>query len=79
MENFFNYFKQKLSLDDEQLYKLRNIILSDNKTFVKEILIILLKINNILLTIINFFIAVYSYIVLIYIVNLKKNYYLLYL
>ena len=36
MENFFNYFKQKLSLDDEQLYKLRNIILSDNKTFVKD-------------------------------------------
>ena len=36
MENFFNYFKEKLSLDDEQLYILRNIILNDNITFIKE-------------------------------------------
>ena len=36
MENFFNYFKEKLSLEDEQLYILRNIILNDNITFIKE-------------------------------------------
>ena len=36
MENFFNYFKQKLSLEDEHLYLLRNIVLNDNIIFVKE-------------------------------------------
>ena len=36
MENFFNYFKEKLSLGDDQLYQLRNIILNDNIVFVKE-------------------------------------------
>ena len=36
MENFFNYFKQKLSLENEHLYQLRNIILSDNMIFMKE-------------------------------------------
>ena len=36
MENFFNYFKQKLSLEDDHLYLLRNIVLNDNIIFVKE-------------------------------------------
>ena len=36
MEKFFNYFKEKLFLEDDQLYQLRNIILNDNMTFVKE-------------------------------------------
>ena len=36
MEKFFNYFKEKLSLKDEHLYQLRNIILNDNMVFVKE-------------------------------------------
>ena len=36
MEKFFYFFKEKLSLEDEQLYILRNIILNDNVTFIKE-------------------------------------------
>jgi hypothetical protein len=36
MENFFNFFKQKLSLEEEHLYLLRNIVLNDNIIFVKE-------------------------------------------
>ena len=36
MEKFFNYFKEKLALGDDQLYQLRNIILNDNMVFVKE-------------------------------------------
>ena len=36
MENFFNYFKEKLSLENEHLYQLRNIVLNDNMVFIKE-------------------------------------------
>ena len=36
MEKFFYFFKEKLSLEDDQLYQLRNIVLNDNMTFVKE-------------------------------------------
>ena len=36
MEKFFNYFKEKLSLEDENLYQLRHIVLNDNITFIKE-------------------------------------------
>ena len=36
MEKFFQYFKEKLSLNDEHLYQLRNIILNDNTTLIKQ-------------------------------------------
>ena len=36
MENFFKYFKEKLSLNDEHVYQLRNIILNDNTSLIKH-------------------------------------------
>ena len=36
MEKFFNFFKEKLSLEDDHLYQLRQIVLNDNITFIKE-------------------------------------------
>ena len=30
MEKFFKFFKEKLSLDDEHVYQLRNIVLNEN-------------------------------------------------
>ena len=36
MENFFDYFKDKLSLTNDHLYQLRNIILNDNTTLIKQ-------------------------------------------
>ena len=36
MEKFFQYFKEKLSLNDEHLYQLRNIILNDNTALIKQ-------------------------------------------
>ena len=36
MENFFKYFKEKLSLNDEHICQLRNIILNDNTTLIKQ-------------------------------------------
>ena len=36
MEKFFNYFKEKLALGDDQLYQLRNIILNDNMVYEKD-------------------------------------------
>ena len=36
MENFFKYFKEKLSLNDDHIFLLRNIILNDNTSLIKE-------------------------------------------
>ena len=36
MEKFFQYFKEKLSLENENLYLLRNIILNDNTLLIKQ-------------------------------------------
>ena len=36
MDNFFNYFKEKLELPEESMILLRNIVLNDNTTFAKE-------------------------------------------
>jgi DNA replication protein DnaD len=36
MEKFFKYFKEKLSLNDEHIYQLRNIVLNDNTALIKQ-------------------------------------------
>ena len=75
MENFFKYFKEKLSLNDEHICQLRNIILNDNTTLIKQNFNIFYENKTHTLNDSNFFIVVYSFIVSIYIENLKKNYY----
>ena len=36
MEKFFKFFKEKLSLDDEHVYQLRNIVLNENTSLIKQ-------------------------------------------
>ena len=55
MEKFFQYFKEKLSLNDEHLYQLRNIILNDNTALIKQNLNIFYENKTHALNDINFF------------------------
>lgn len=72
MENFFDYFKDKLSLTNDHLYQLRNIILNDNTTLIKQNFNIFYENKTHILNEENFFIVVYFYIVSIFIANSKK-------
>ena len=79
MENFFKYFKEKLSLNDEHICQLRNIILNDNTTLIKQNFNIFYENKTHTLNDSNFFYcSLFLYCLDIhreYIENLKKNYY----